>query len=110
MNVYQPAVIAGAAVARDPARPATVLTHDHDDGRLVVFRLEPGQEMPRHTSTSSVFLTVIAGGGFVADAEDELPVGPGDMIAFAPDEPHGMRAAGEQLVLAALITPRPGSR
>lgn len=50
----------------------------------------------------------------IADAavarEGELPVGAGDMIAFAPDEPHGMRAAGGQLVLAALITPRPGSR
>lgn len=107
MNLYQPSAIAASAVSPGPNRPAVALVHDHDDARLVVFRLEPGQQVATHTSTSSVFLTVISGAGFVSGAEGERAVGPGAVAAFAPEEPHGMRADRERLVLAALIAPRP---
>ena len=110
MNVYQPSAIAAAAPAAAPERPAVAIAHDHPDGRLVVFRIEPGQRVAVHTSTSSVFLTVISGAGFVTGAEGERPVGPGVITAFAPQEPHGMRAGDERLVIAALIAPRPGDR
>ena len=110
MKLYDPVSIAASADASAPGRPAVSLAHDHDDGRLVVFRLEPGQQVATHTSASSVFVTVISGTGFVAGAEGEQLLGPGAIAAFAPHEPHGMRAGDERLVLAALITPRPGSR
>ncbi|HWE43705.1 MAG TPA: hypothetical protein VG432_14460 [Gemmatimonadaceae bacterium] len=32
---------------------------------------------------------------------------PGDVFVYLPDERHGMRAAGEELLLLATITPRP---
>jgi quercetin dioxygenase-like cupin family protein len=34
----------------------------------------------------------------------------GSLVAYDPDEPHGMRATSEELVLLAAITPRPASR
>ena len=86
------------------------LAHDHDDGRLVVFRLAPGQAVPSHTSASSVFLSVESGHGFIAGPEGEVPAHPGMIAAFEPHELHGMRAEDQELVIAALITPRPGTR
>lgn len=111
MNVYQIAAAADSAVSNTPDRPAAALIHDHDDGRLVVFRIEPGQRVPVHTSTSSVFLTVISGRGFVSGAAgEERAVGPGEVIAYLPEEPHGMRAETDRFVLTALIAPRPAAR
>jgi quercetin dioxygenase-like cupin family protein len=110
MKHYDPRSIAAAAVAANPTRPAMTVAHDHADGRLVVFRIEPGQQVPTHTNASSVFLTVAEGTGYVSDSVAEHPVSPGAILAFAPGEPHGMRADAERLVIAALITPRPGSR
>jgi len=37
-------------------------------------------------------------------------VAAGDVVTYDPNEIHGMRAADEELVLLATITPRPGSR
>lgn len=110
MNLYDPRAIATTATAAAHERPAVAIAHDHPDNRLVVFRIEPGQQVATHTSASSVFLGVISGTGFVTGAEGERTVGPGAIAAFAPREPHGMRAGDEQLVLAALIAPRPGAR
>ncbi|HEX6643946.1 MAG TPA: hypothetical protein VF037_04675 [Gemmatimonadales bacterium] len=110
MKLYEPAAIARDAVAANPTRPAMALAHDHDDGRLVIFRLAPGQAVPSHTSASSVFLSVAAGRGFIAGPAGEVPVQAGTIAAFEPHELHGMRAEAEELIIAALITPRPGTR
>jgi quercetin dioxygenase-like cupin family protein len=110
MKVHDVPGAAAAAVSNTPDRPAAALLHDHDDGRLLVFRIAAGQQVPVHTSVSSVFLTVIAGAGFVSGAEGERAVVPGNVISYAPNEPHGMRAESEPLVLTALITPRPAAR
>ena len=67
-------------------------------------------KVAEHTSASNVFLSVVSGAGYVTGAEGERAVDAGEIIAIAPREPHGMRAGGEQLVIAAFITPRPGSR
>lgn len=110
MKVHDTGAAAAAAVSNTPDRPAAALLHDHDDGRLLVFRIEPGQQVPVHTSVSSVFLTVMSGSGYVSGADGERAVVPGNVIAYAPNEPHGMRAVTERLVLTALITPRPAAR
>ena len=34
----------------------------------------------------------------------------GEMFALAPREPHGMRTGDDSMVVAAVITPRPGGR
>jgi len=110
VNVYHPRAMAAGAVSARPDRPATALVHDAADARVVLFRIEPGQEVAVHTSTSTVLLVVVSGSGTVTGADGERTVGTGDIVAYAAEEPHGMRAAGEQLVIAAVIAPRPRER
>ena len=110
MNRYDVAELAEDAVALHPTRPAMTLAHDSADARLIVFRIKPGQQVPSHTSTSTVILSVVAGEGVVSGGEGEMPVSMGDVVAFSPNEPHGMRAVHNELVLLATITPRPGTR
>ena len=103
-----------ASVARDArgaeGRPATAMVHDSADARLVVFRLAAGQEVPPHTSASTVLLTVLAGTGTLSGADAEHVCRTGDVVAYEPGELHGMRATDGELLLLATITPRPGGR
>ena len=107
MNVYDTGKLAAAAVAAHPDRPATTLVHDSTDARVVLFRIEPGQEVAVHTSTSTVLLSIVSGEGTVSGSDGEKAVRTGDIVAYAPQEPHGMRAGTTQLVIAATIAPRP---
>ena len=110
MNVLDPRLAAAQAVARHPERPAMAILLDTDDARIVVFRIEPGQAVPSHTSTSSVILSVVEGTGIISGPEDDVSAGPGMVVAYAPEELHGMRALGERFVVMAVIAPRPGAR
>jgi quercetin dioxygenase-like cupin family protein len=102
------------AVAVHADRPATAIVHDAPDVRLVVFRLAPGQRVPLHRSASTVQLTVLDGGGILTGEAHGAPVdavcATGDVVVYAPNEQHGMRAVSDELLLLATITPRPGSR
>lgn len=92
------------AVAANTLRPATAALHDTPAVRLVVFRIEPGQEIAMHTNPGTVLLSVISGHGTIFGGEDEShQVGPGSMVAYEPGEPHGMRASGEQFCVQATI-------
>jgi quercetin dioxygenase-like cupin family protein len=110
MNIYDAAVLAAGAVAPHADRPATTLVHETKDARVVLFRLEPGQSVPVHTSTSTVLLTIVSGTGTVSGADGERAVKPGDIVAYAENEPHGMRARDERFVIEAVIAPRPAPR
>jgi quercetin dioxygenase-like cupin family protein len=110
MKVLDVRHVAREAVAASPTRPATAVVHDSPDARLIVFRLSPGQAVAPHRNGSSVTLTVISGSGVAAGADTERRITTGDVVTYDPNEIHGMRAADEELVLLATITPRPGSR
>ena len=110
MKVYDPAAVARTAVAPHPGRPAMSLMHDGTDARLVVFRIAAGQSVPVHTSGSTVVLHVLSGSGLVSGSDGEREVSAGAVVAYEPQEPHGMRARTEELCLLAVITPRPASR
>jgi len=97
-------------VSAQPSRPATALMHDVPDARVVVFRIEAGQEVAPHTSTSTVLLAIIEGSGTVSGASGESTVRAGDLVTYEVGELHGMKAGSERLVLVAIITPRPGAR
>jgi quercetin dioxygenase-like cupin family protein len=105
---------AHTAVAVNPSKPATATLHDTADLRLLVFRFSPGQEVPPHRSVSTVMLTVLEGTGTLSGDPDvtpkEIVCNPGDVVVYAPDELHGMRATHGPLLLLAAITPRPGER
>ncbi len=109
MNVYHAPEAAAAAVSANAARPATALVHDSADARVVLFRIEPGQQVAEHTSSSTVLLIVISGAGIVSGATGDCDVRTGDIIAYGANEPHGMRANEQPLVLAAVIAPRPAA-
>jgi quercetin dioxygenase-like cupin family protein len=96
------------AVATRLDRPAMAIVHDSAEVRLVVFRLEPGQVVAPHRSTSSVQLTVLEGEGILSGESEEQSCGAGDVVVYAPRELHGMRASDGELLLLATITPRPG--
>jgi len=98
------------AVSAQPSRPATALLHDVPDARVVVFRIEAGQEVAPHTSTSTVLLAIVEGSGTVSGASGESTVRAGDLVTYEVGELHGMKAGSERLVLVAIITPRPGAR
>ena len=110
MKQLDPRAAARAAVSANPTRPATAVIHDTEDARLVVFRIAPGQEVAVHTSPSTVMLTVLEGTGVLSGGDGERACGPGDVVAYAPGEPHGMRPGESDFLLLATITPRPGTR
>lgn len=103
MKVVNPMNAALEAVAAMPTRPATAAIYDATAVRLVVFRLEPGQEVALHTNNGTVLLTVLSGSGTIIGGTDERQVGPGEVVAYAPDEPHGMKAGAERFCLMATI-------
>lgn len=109
MNTYELRQFAARAVSAKQDRPATAIVHDAPDARMVVFRIEPGQAVAPHTSTSTVVLSVVAGSGIVSGATGERAVAPGALVVYEPNELHGMRATDEQLVVLATIAPRPAA-
>ena len=110
MKAYHPGTQAAEAVSGVPSRPATAIVHDSPDARLVVFRIEPGQAVAPHSSSSTVLLSIVSGSGIVTGGTEERAVQIGDLIIYAPNEEHGMRAINERLVVLASIAPRPGGR
>lgn len=113
MQLHDILTIADHAVTRNPERPATAIVHDSADARLVVFRIDAGQEVAPHNSTSTVILSVIRGSGIisgpVAGVMADHAVSVGSVAAYEPGELHGMRAISETMVVAATIAPRPGA-
>lgn len=110
MNVQDAMALAAGAVAAHPTRPGTMVIHDSADARVVLFRIEPGQAVAVHTNPATVLLTVLSGRGFVSGRNGEQEVKEGDFAAYEPHEPHGMRADESQLLILAVIAPRPSSR
>ena len=110
MKALDPIAAARTAVSAHPNRPATAVIHDSDDVRLVVFRLAPGQQVPPHTSHSTVMLRVLEGSGILSGGDGERVCANGDLVTYEPNELHGMRATDQELLLLATITPRPGNR
>ena len=113
MKRFDPLTAARLAVGNRPDRPATAIVHDSPDVRLIVFRLAPGQSVAPHRSTSSVQLTVLDGAGILTGESEtggttDQVCTAGDVVVYVPNELHGMRAADEELLLLATITPRPG--
>ena len=103
MKVHDALAAAAAAVSANPTRPATAIMHDAPGVRLVVFRIEPGQEVAPHSSEATVLLSVLSGRGTITGGDESHLVGPGEVISYAPGELHGMRAGDETFLLLATI-------
>lgn len=103
MNVVDANSAALGAVTAVPTRPATAVIHDAPAVRLVVFRIEPGQEVAPHTNNGTVILMVLSGSGTIIGGSEAREVGPGTVVAYAPDEVHAMKAGAERFCLMATI-------
>ena len=85
MNVVHPMNASLEAVAAMPTRPATAAIYDAPAVRLVVFRIEPGQEVAPHTNNGTVILTVLSGTGSIMGGTEWRELGPGSVVSYAPD-------------------------
>ena len=103
MNVVHPMNASLEAVAAMPTRPATAAIYDAPAVRLVVFRIEPGQEVAPHTNNGTVILTVLSGTGSIMGGTEWRELGPGSVVSYAPDEPHAMKAGADRFCLMATI-------
>ena len=114
MQLYDVLTIADTATAGNRDKPATAIVHDSADARIIVFRLDPGQAVALHKSTSTVTLSVVRGSGIisgpVAGTVTDSEARVGTVAAYDPGELHGMHALAETFVVIATITPRPGTR
>lgn len=88
-------------------RPRTKMLYDSSKFRAVLFCLEKGQGVPRHSSPSEVMMQVYKGSGTVIVGESELSMKAGDVVVSRPNETHGFRSEGERMVVLALIIPSP---
>ena len=88
-------------------RHASALMHDEANSRIVFFALEPGQEVPVHTSSATVVVTIVDGSGtFIGDGVTS-PMKAGESVVYEPNEPHGMIAGEHGLRFVAVISPSP---
>ena len=87
-------------------RVVSKLLHDSERCRVVLFCLEPGQEVSPHQSSSEVVFYGVEGKGTVLVGTDEVGMASGTIVACPPTLPHGIKAENRTTVLA-VITPRP---
>lgn len=90
----------------DAQRVVSKLLHDSERCRVVLFCLEPGQEVPPHQSTSEVIFYGVAGRGKVLVDAEEIAMESGTVVVCPPRLPHGLKAETRTTILA-VITPRP---
>ncbi len=90
----------------DAERVVSKLLHDSERCRVVLFCLEPGQEVSPHQSSSEVVFYGVEGKGTVSVGADEAGITPGIIVTCPPMLPHGIKAGSRTTVLA-VITPRP---
>jgi len=90
----------------DTKRVVSKLLHDSAKCRVVLFCLEPGQEVAPHQSSSEVIFYGVAGQSRVLVGTEEIGLATENIVVCPPQLPHGIKAETRATVLA-IITPRP---
>ena len=89
------------------SRSPVVLDSEEDAARLVLIRLEPGQELGEHEVKENAFLVIVDGVVQIAAGGQAIDAGPGTLVRFDPEERHTVSARdGARLLL--LFAPWPG--
>ena len=89
------------------SRSPVVLDSEEDAARLVLIRLEPGQELGEHEVKENAFLIVVDGVVQIAGGGQAIDAGAGTLVRFDPEERHTVSARdGARLLL--LFAPWPG--
>ena len=102
MQTWNLAELDAPAGARDPL----VLTSG-PEGRAVMIRLDPGQQLGEHQVKEFAFVVVLEGSVQLGSGEGIVEAGAGTLALFAPDERHAITCEhGARLLL--LLSPWPG--
>jgi quercetin dioxygenase-like cupin family protein len=88
--------------ARDP-----VILHSDDEGRALMIRLDPGQELGEHQVKEHAFVVVVEGSARIGAGEGAVDAGPGTLALFEPDE-RRVISSSEGARLLMLLSPWPG--
>jgi len=83
-----------------------------DYGRVLRFTLKPGQSIKEHRASQSPFFAVVVQGEGVFTGKDgnEVRLGEGSLVIFAPGEAHAIRAENSELMFIGFMEPVPGTR
>jgi quercetin dioxygenase-like cupin family protein len=88
-------------------RFATQVLHDEPNARIITFHLSDGQQVPAHSSSSTVVLQVLQGSGVFRGEGCEARLQAGQGAVYAPGEVHSMEAGNGPLGFLAILTPAP---
>lgn len=87
-------------------RPVKKIIVDSENARVALICLSAGQQIEPHSSKSSVLMYAVSGEGKFSVGDKTSVVKAGTLAGCAPNEPHGITAE-TNLVVMAVITPRP---
>lgn len=95
----------------DPKHAHAEALHADRHGRVILFTLEPGQEISEHNAPSSPFYVIILSGQGVFRGGDGLgqKYGPNTLLVFDPGENHAIQALEEALVFVGFLHAAPGA-
>ncbi len=99
-------IVVADSVEFDPKRHVAKIIHDSPQSRVVLFCLEPGQELAAHSSTSEVMFFGVQGRCRAIVGEQAIDLRPKTIVFCSPSTPHGLKAITKSVVMA-VITPRP---
>lgn len=92
------------AGTRDPA-----VLHSSSEGRAVLIRLDPGQELGDHQVHERSWLLVVDGLVHVSAGGESMDAAPGTLLTFDPSERKAVASRGGARVLYLLAPwPAPG--
>ncbi len=95
----------GEQVRFDPAEPVRVPIAEQGSLRVVLFCLEEGQEIPRHTAAATVLMQAFSGEGVLVSGEEAHEAKAGDLVVVPPMVPHAMKAPrGRFTILACIVS------
>jgi len=91
------------------SRSPVVLDSEEDAARLVLIRLEPGQELGEHEVKEHAFVVVVEGTVQVEAVGESREAGEGTLVRFEPEERHTVSSRdGARLLLVLAPWPGPG--
>ena len=85
-----------------------LLVHDSPYFKILNFNFRAGQELPLHSHDieGQVSIAVLEGNGeFLADNDETIPAGTGDILISEIAEPHGLKAETDMRVLVTIAPP-----
>jgi quercetin dioxygenase-like cupin family protein len=104
MKTWNLGELEAAGGARDP-----VVLSSGPEGRAVMIRLDPGQELGEHQVKEHAFVLVLDGRVRVEHAGETVDAPPGTLFTFEPDERRAVATdLGARILLFLAPWPGPG--